>query len=146
MPGNMLSGRTKQDLHRACKKAGDKVQKIIPGHTNKSKAAKYFNQQLCKEVDQALLKVIFKQLAAQGKKHSATAPKNVPKTIKTVPKMTSPSKGVPSVKVPLPWTIDFGEVTGNPKSKGKFTLEIWADPRDFEKEPKGGILNFTLRY
>lgn len=147
LPGpDNLPRRMKRDLDTACRKTGEKVRRVVPGTKNKAAAARYFNRQLCKDVDQRILKLIFKQLAAQAKKHSATEPDGTPKVVKTVPKMTPPGKGVPSVKIPVPWSIPLGEVTGNPKSEGKFTIEIWADPRSFEDEPKGGVLNFTLRY
>lgn len=146
MPGNIFSPRMKRDLDTACKKAGEKMRKIVPGKKSKAATAQYFNRQFCKDVDQRVLKLIFKQLAGQAKKHSATEPKGIPKAIKTVPKMTSPSKGVPSLKVPVPWSIPLGDITGNPQSKGKFTIEIWADPRSFEEKSKGGVLNFTVRY
>jgi len=146
MPPSNLSSRMKRDLNTACRKAGEKVRKVVPGSGNKAKTAKYFNQQLCKDIDQRLLKLIFKQLADQAKKHSATEPDNTPsKPIKTVPKMSSPSKGVPSVKIPVPWSIPLAGITGNPKSEGKFNVEIWADPRDFEKKSKGAVLNFSVK-
>jgi len=144
---NNLSSQMKRDLNTACRKAGEKVRKVVPGKGNKAKTAKYFNQQLCKDVDQRLLKLIFKQLAAQAKKHNPKEPDNTPpKPIKTVPKMSSPSKGVPSVKIPVPWSIPLEGVTGDPKSKGKFTVEIWADPRSFEDKSKGAVLNFSVKF
>jgi len=146
MPPSNLSGRMKRDMNTACRKAGEKVRKIVPGKSNRAKTAKYFNQQLCKDVDQKVLKLIFKQLAAQAKKRSAKEPDGVPKSIKTVPKMTPPSKGVPSLKVPVPWSVPLQGITGNPKSEGNFNVEIWADPRSFEKKPKGAVLNFTVRF
>lgn len=147
MPKNALPARTKRDLDNACKKAGEKVSRLIPGRKNKAKVAKYFNQQLCKDVGQKLLKAIAGELARQGKKRSAKAPKNTPKKpIKGVPKMSAPGKGVPSVTIPIPWTVPLEGVTGDQRSKGKFELKIWADPRDFDEKPKGGMLYFTVKF
>ena len=147
MPRQTLSTRTKRDLDNACKKAGEKMSKLVPGRKGKFAAAKYFNQQLCKDVDQKLLKALAGEIAKQGKARSAKAPKDVPKKpIKGVPKMWDPGKGVPSVTIPVPWGIPLGAVTGNPKSEGKFNLKIWADPRDYEKQPKGGVLYFTVKW
>ncbi|MEM7436977.1 MAG: hypothetical protein AAF436_17615 [Myxococcota bacterium] len=139
-----LPNRTKQDLYRACKKSGEKVQKMVPGRSNRAKTAKYFNQQLCKDVDQKVLKIVFKQLAKQADKRGAKAPKTVPK-IKAVPKMVAP-KGVPSVKIPVPWSIPLGEHPDGKKREGKFEVNIWGDPRTFEETKKGAFLNFTVRF
>lgn len=147
MGRNTLPTRTQRDLANACKKAGDKVNRLVPGKKNKARAAKYFNQQLCKDVDQKLLKVLAEELAKQGKTHSATPPKNTPKKpIKGVPKMLDPGKGVPSLTIPVPWEIPLDGVTGNPSSRGKFELKIWADPRDLEKKSKGGMVYFTVKF
>ena len=147
MPPNKLPPRLKRDLDTACKKAGEKASKLVPGRKRKAKAAKYFNQQLCKEVDRKLLKAIAKELAEQGKSRSTKAPDNVPpKLVKGVPKMSEPGKGVPSLTVPVPWSIPLEGVTGNPDTKGKFELKIWADPREPEKKPKGGMLFFTVKF
>ena len=147
MPNNSLPPGLKRDLQTACQNAGKRVNKMVPGSKNKASMAKYFNQQLCKDVDQKILKSIAKELAKQGKKHSAKAPKNTPpKIVKGVPKLTRPGKGVPSLTVPVPWSIPMDSVTGNPASKGKFELQLWADPRELEKKPKCFMVYYTVNH
>lgn len=146
MPRNTLPSQVKRDLDNACKNAGEHVRKLVPGGQNKAAVAKAFNQRLCKDVDQKLLKALAKELAKQGKKYSAKPAKNTPpKLVKGVPKLTPPGKGVPSVTIPIPWTVPLETLTGSQASKGKFEVKIWADPRELEKKEKGGMLYFTVK-
>lgn len=147
MPRNTLPSQVKRDLDNACKKAGEHVRKLVPGRQNKAAVAKAFNQRLCKDVDQKLLKALAKELAKQGEKYSAKPAKNSPpKVVKGVPKLTPPGKGVPSVTIPIPWTVPLETLTGSQDSKGKFEVKVWADPRESEKKEKGGMLYFTVKF
>jgi len=147
MPENTVPPRLKRDLDNACKKAGEHVRKLTPGRQNKAAVARAFNQRLCKDVDQKLLKALAQQLAKQGKKYSAKPEKNtLQNVVKGVPKLTPPGKGVPSVTIPIPWAVPLEGVTGNRDTKGKFELKIWADPRELEKKSKGGMLFFTVKF
>ena len=147
MPRNTLPTPLQRDLDKACKKAGERVRKLVPGGQNKAAVAKAFNQRLCRDVDQKLLTALAKELAKQGKKYSAKPAKNsLPKIAKGVPKLTPPGKGVPSVTIPIPWSVPLETVTGSQDSKGKFELKVWADPRNLEKKDKGGMLYFTVKF
>lgn len=144
MPSSPLSPSTQRDLERACQKAAEKVRKLVPGKSNKATAMKYFNRQLCKEVDQKLLKALAREIAKQTTKHNAKPLKDTPKAPLTgVPKMSPPNKGVPTLTIPMPWTLPLESLTGNPGAKGKFEIKVWADPRKPDGEAKGGMLNFT---
>ncbi|MEN1680197.1 MAG: hypothetical protein AAGJ46_11435 [Planctomycetota bacterium] len=139
---NAATSGAKSGLENACKKAVDRIKKAAPGEKNEKKLAELLNKQVCKGVDQKLLKLLAEQIAKQAKKASAKADPNAPKKIDAKPSLKKPGSGVPSLKLPL----GSFDLLGDKAKDSKLELLIWADPADFEKKDKGLMLNFTVRF
>ena len=141
MAANPVPSALKGDLEKACKKAVEKIKKAVPGEKNEKKVAEALNKQVCKDVDQKLLKLLAEQIAKQAKKKSAKAPAGAPKKVDAKPKMTAPGSGSPSFTLPL---ANF-DLLGDPKKDSKLELKVWGDPRELEKD-KGAMLYFTVSF
>jgi hypothetical protein len=142
MPNNKPPGSVKAGLENACEKAVKKISKVAPGEKNEKKLADALTKAVCKDVDQKILKLIAEELAKQGKKHSAKEPPGTLPKITGVPTLKAPGSGVPSFTIPLP-EFDMGS---DGKTKGKFELKVWGDPKDFQKSDKGGMVYFTVKF
>ena len=138
MPG--APGTIKKGLESACQSAADEISKLAPGEKTEEKVAKILSEKVCKDVDQKLLTLIAEELAKQGKKHSAKEPPNVPPKPVGTPTLKAPGSGSPSLTIPLK-NFDFGDDV-----KGKFELQVWGDPKQFEKAEKGAMVYFTVKF
>jgi hypothetical protein len=130
----------KKGLEDACKKAAKKVGKVAPGDKNEKKLTELLTKEVCKGVDQKILKFAAEELAKLGKKQSAKAPPNTPPNVTGVPKLKAPGSGVPSLTIPITEFI----LNEKHDTKAKFELKVWADPKDLQKSDKGIMLNFTI--
>jgi len=140
---DVIPSAAKKKLEDACRKAAKKVAKVAPGEKNEKKLAGLLHDNVCKEaksIDQKVLKLIAEEFAKLGKKHSAKAPEGTIPNVKAVGKPKAPGAGSPSVTIPL------GDIMLNEKlgTKGKFSLKVWADPKDLAKSEKGAMLYFTV--
>ena len=86
MAKNQAPAPVKKGLESACQKAAKKVGKVAPGDKNEKKVVDLLNKEVCKNVDQKLLKLAAEELAKLGKKHSAKAPPNTPPKVSGTPK------------------------------------------------------------
>jgi hypothetical protein len=136
-PGSVKSG-----LEAACKNAVKEISKVAPGEKNEKKLADLLTNKVCKDVDQKILTLIAEELAKLGKKHSAKEPAGTIPKITGVPTLKAPGSGLPSFTIPLP-EFDMG---GDGKTKGKFELKVWGDPKEFEKKDKGAMVYFTVKF
>ncbi len=133
-----LPAPVKKGLESACQKATKKLSKVVPGEKNKKKVADLLAKEVCKGVDQKILKLAAEELAKLGKKQSAkAAPNTIPK-ITGVPSLKPPGSGSPSFTIPLP-EFDVGD------AKGKFELKVWGDPKNLQQSDKGVMLYFTVK-
>jgi hypothetical protein len=135
-----VPGSIKKQLETACQNAADEISKLAPGEKNEKKVAELLSKHVCKDVDQKLLTLIAEELAKQGKKYSAKEPPNTPPKLTGVPTLKAPGSGSPSLTIPLP-EIDLGD-----SAKGKFELQMWGDPKQFEKAEKGAMVYFTVKF
>jgi hypothetical protein len=133
-------GSIKRDLEQACNKAADEVASLAPGEKIPEKLEKLLSEKVCKDIDKKILTIVAKELAGLGKKHSAKAPPNPIPRVNSQVSFKKPGSDSPSFTIPFP-EIDLGG-----KTKGKFELDIWGDPRQFEKAEKGVMINFTVKF
>ena len=141
---DLIPAAAKKKMEAACKKVAKKVGKTVKPVDDKGKLEKAIVKACQKEVkaiDKTAVKFFADKLKEElAKKNKIKAgPKPIPKVdAKWVPK--PPGSGVPSLTIPITeWVID-------PKldTKAKFSIKVWADPRDFEKQDKGVMVNFTV--
>lgn len=141
MGANSVPSGLKSDLEKACKKAVDKVKKTVPGEKNEKKVAEALSKQVCKDVDQKLLKLLAEQIAKQMKQKNPKGPDGAPPKVDGKPKMKAPGSGSPNLTLPL---ANF-DLLGDAKKDSKLELKIWGDPREMEKD-KGAVLYFTVTF
>ncbi|MFL4469816.1 hypothetical protein ACERZ8_08035 [Tateyamaria armeniaca] len=141
---DLIPAAAKKKMEGACKKFAKKVGKAVKSIDDKGKIEKAIKEKCKKEIgsiDKTVVKFfadqLKKELAKKNKKIDGETP--IPKIDKKwVPK--PPGSGVPSLTIPIT------EFVLDPKHdvKGKFSIKVWADPREFEKKDKGVMVNFTL--
>jgi len=137
----------KTGLENACKKAAAKVSKAVPGDKNEKKVKELLQKEVCKNVDQKILKGVAKAIADQAKKKNPKADPNAidPSKWKINPTIKKPSAGAYSVTVPIT-SVDVSEVFG-PNAKGKLSVDVWTDAKAIDAGGNtGGMLNFTVRF
>ena len=131
-------------MARACEKLGRKIGQSVKPLDEKGKLEKAFVKKCQKEagkIDKTVVKFfaeeLKKELAKKNKKVDGATP--IPKVDgKFLPK--PPGSGVPSVTIPITeFVLDPTHDT-----KGKVSIKVWADPRQFEKKDKGVMVNFTV--
>ncbi len=141
---DLIPAAAKKKMEAACKKVGQKVGKVVKPIDDKGKLEKAIVkacQKEVKKIDKTIVKFFAEKLKEEleKKKKIPAGPKPIPKVNpKWVPK--PPGSGVPSVTIPITeWVVD-------PKlgTKAKFSIKVWADPRDFKKQDKGVMVNFTV--
>lgn len=137
---NNVPPAVKSALENSCKKAAAKVSKAVPGDENEKKVKELLQKEVCKDVDQKILKLAAEQLAELAKKKSPKDPNPDLSKLKAAPSTKIPSSSVPSLEIPIT-SIMLDEKLG---TTGKFSLKVWADPKDFKKADKGLMLNFTV--
>lgn len=142
MSANTVPSSAKSQLEKICQKAVDKVKKAAPGEKNEKKLGEMLNKQVCKDVDEKLLKVLAEQIAKQAKKASAKADPAAPPKLNAKPTLKDPGGKSPSLTLPL----GKYDLFGDKKKDGALELKIWADPADFEKKEKGAMLFFTVKW
>ena len=141
---DLIPNAAKKKMEGACKKVAKKVGKAVKSVDDKGKLEKAIADKCkseIKSVDKTVVKFfadqLKKELAKKNKKVDGAAP--IPKVdAKWTPK--PPGSGVPSLTIPIT------EFVLDPKhdTKGKFSIKVWADPREFEKKDKGVMVNFTV--
>jgi hypothetical protein len=140
--GDLIPKAAKKKMETACKKVAKKVGKAVKPVGDKGKLEKAIVAACKKEIksfDKTAVKFFAEKLQENlAKKNKIKAgPKPIPKVNpKWVPK--PPGAGVPSV------SFDITEWVVDPKldTKAKFSIKVWADPRDFEKADKGMMVNW----
>ena len=137
-----VPANVKKGLESACKKATKIVSKVAPGKKNEKKLADLLAKEVCKDVDQKILKLAAEALAKLGTKHSAKALPNTPPKITGVPTLQEPGSGIPSFTIPLP-EFDLDE---EGDAKAKFELKVWGDPKKLQESEKGGMLYFKVTF
>jgi len=133
-------GSIKRDLEKACENAAEKVASLAPGEKLPDKVEKLLSEKVCQDIDKKVLTIIAKELAGLGKKHSAKAPPN------SIPRINSQISFKKPGSDSLNFTLPFPEIDLGGKTKGKFELNVWGDPKDFEKAEKGVMINFTVKF
>ena len=141
---DLIPNAAKKKMQAACKKVGRKIGKGVEPLDKNGKLEKAFVKKCQKEVKNVektavkfLADQLKKELAKKNKKIDGEAP--IPKVDKKwVPK--PPGSGVPSLTIPIT------EFVMDPAldTKGKVSIKIWADPREFEKKDKGVMVYFTV--
>lgn len=139
-PSAKLPGSLGKDLENACNNAVKELSKIAPGENNEKKLADLLSKKVCKDVDDKILTAIAKEFAKVGKKHSAKEPPGTLPKITGVPTLKAPGSGSTSFTIPLP-EFDMGD-----GAKGNFKLQVWGDPKEFEKKEKGAMVYFTVKF
>ena len=141
---DLIPAAAKKKMETACKKVAKNVGKTVKPIDDKGKLEKAIVkacQKEIKKVDKTVVKFFAEKLKEElaKKKKIQAGPKPVPKVDpKWVPK--PPGSGVPSLTIPITeWVVDKKLDT-----KAKFSIKVWADPRDFEKQDKGVMVNFTV--
>ncbi len=141
---DLIPNAAKKKMEAACKKVAKKVGKAVKPIDDKGKLEKAINEKCKKEIksiDKTATKFLVdqlkKELAKKNKKIDGETP--IPK-VDSQWKPKPPGSGVPSLTIPIT------EFVLDPKhdTKGKFSIKVWADPRDFEKQDKGVMVNFTI--
>jgi len=140
MPSGKLPGSLSKDLQTACDNAVKELSKVAPGEKNEKKLADLLSKKVCKDVDDKILIAIAEELAKFGKKNSAKEPPGKLPKITGIPTLKAPGSGSPSFTIPLP-EFDMGGDT-----KGNVKLQIWGDPKDFQKAEKGAMVYFTVTF
>jgi len=141
---DLIPAAAKKKMETACKKVAKNVGKTVKPIDDKGKLEKAIVkacQKEIKKVDKTVVKFFAEKLKEElaKKKKIQAGPKSIPKVDpKWVPK--PPGSGVPSLTIPITeWEVDKKLDT-----KAKFSIKVWADPRDFEKQDKGVMVNFTV--
>lgn len=132
-------GSIKRDLEQACEKAAEEISELAPGEKTSDKVSKLLSEKVCKNIDQKILTLVAKELAGLGKKHSGKAPPGTIPKVSGVPTLKKPGSDSPSFTIPFP-EISIGG------KKGKFELDLWGDPKQFEKAEKGVMVYFTVKF
>ncbi|MCL6283744.1 hypothetical protein M3P21_09410 [Ruegeria sp. 2012CJ41-6] len=141
---DLIPNAAKKKMEGACKKVGRKIGTAVAPLDKKGKLEKAFVKKCQKEV-KSVDKTVVKFFAEQLKKELAKKNKKVDGEA-SIPRVdgkwvpTPPGSGVPSLTIPI---TDF---VLDPKlgTKGKVSIKVWADPREFEKKDKGVMVNFTV--
>jgi hypothetical protein len=141
---DLIPNAAKKKMEGACKKVAKKVGKAVKSVDDKGKLEKAITEK-CKKEIKSVDKTVVKFFADQLKKELAKKNKKVDGEAK-IPKVDPkwkpkpPGSGVPSLTIPIT------EFVLDPKhdTKGKFSIKVWADPREFEKADKGVMVNFTV--
>ena len=142
---DLIPKSVKSKLESECKRVAKKVgQKIKPEELG-DKAEDAINEHMCQEVkniDKKIVEAVVGELKKQLSKDKKPAgPADPLPGAKPVGSMKPPGSGVPSLTIPITEFI-IDEKLG---TKGKFELQVWADPRELEKKDKGVMLNFTVK-
>ncbi len=140
---DLIPNAAKKKMEGACKKVAKKVGKAVKGVDDKGKLEKAISEACKKEIksiDKTVVKFFADQLKKElAKKNKKISPDPVPKVDpKWQPK--PPGSGLPSLTIPIT------EFLMDPKldTKGKVSIKVWGDPRQFEKADKGVMVNFTV--
>lgn len=140
----LIPAAAKKKMEAACKKVAKKVGKTVKSIDDEDKLEKAVVKACKKEIktiDKTVVKFFAEKLKEElaKKKKIPAGPKAIPKVDpKWVPK--PPGAGVPSLTIPISeWVINKELDT-----KAEFSIKVWADPRDFEKQDKGVMVYFTV--
>ncbi|MEL7471964.1 MAG: hypothetical protein AAGK04_01490 [Planctomycetota bacterium] len=147
MPNPTAPPAAKSGLEKACQKAAEKVSKAVPGDKFDKKTLELLEKEVCKNIDQKIVTAAAKAIADVAKKQSSKADPNTPdpSKFKLNAKPKKPSSGAYSVTVPIT-SVDMAKVFG-PKAKGKLSVDLWTDGKDFEKGGNtGGMLYFKINF
>lgn len=143
---DLIPAAAKKKMESECKKIAKKVGKTIKPEFAGKKIEDAVTKGVCKEVksvDKKVVQFLVDQLKKElDKKKKGAAGSNPPVIPKATAKWSAkkPGAGVPSITIPITeWVLD-------PKldTKAKFSIKVWADPREFEKKDKGVMVNFTV--
>lgn len=141
---DLIPKAAKTKMEAACKKVARKVGKAVKPVDDKGKLEKAIVkacQKEIKSIDKTAVQFFADKLKEElDKKNKGTGgPQPLPKVdAKWTPK--PPGSGVPSLTIPITeWVLDEKHDT-----KAKFSIKVWADPRQFDKTDKGVMVNFTV--
>ncbi|AVO38394.2 hypothetical protein [Pukyongiella litopenaei] len=143
---DLIPAAAKKKMEAECKKIARKAGRAIKPDKVGDKIEEEVVKNVCKEIKSVDKKVV-QFLADQLKKElDKKKKKDVGPTVSKMPKAGAkwsakkPGAGVPSLTIPITqWVLD-------PKydTKAKFSIKVWADPREFEKKDKGVMVYFTV--
>lgn len=143
---DLIPAAVKKKMESECKKIAKKVGKSIKPEVAGKKIEAAVTKGVCKEIksiDKKAVQFLVDQLKKElDKKNKKPAEASVPKIPKATAKWSpkKPGAGVPSITIPITeWVLDSKLDT-----KAKFSIKVWADPREFEKKDKGVMVNFTV--
>jgi hypothetical protein len=141
---DLIPKAAKKKMEKACQKVARKVGKAVESIDDDKKLEKAIIDKCHKEIktlDKTVVQFFADQLkeALDKKKKKPAGPSPLPKvSARWVPK--PPGSGVPSLTIPITeWVVD-----PKLKTKAKFSIKVWGDPREFEKADKGVMVNFTV--
>ncbi len=141
---DLIPAAAKKKMEVACKKVAQKVGKAVQPIDENGKLEKAIVKACEKEI-RSIDKTVVQFFAEKLKEALAKNKKNPsgPKPLSKVNpkwKPKPPGSGVPSLTIPITQWV----VNSKLDTKAKFSIKVWADPREFEKKDKGVMVNFTV--
>ena len=131
-------------MEYACKRVARKIGKSVRTVDSGGKLEKAIADKCRKEVrtiDKTAVQFFADKLreALDKKNKRPAGPGPMPRaSAKWVPK--PPGSGVPSLTIPITeWVVDPRHDT-----RARFSIKVWADPRDLKKTDKGAMVHFTV--
>lgn len=141
---DLIPKAAKAKMIAACRKVAKKVGKAVKPVDSGGKLEDAIVKSCKKEImsiDKTAVRFFAEKLkeALDEKHHHTAGPQSVKKVApKWVPK--PPGSGVPSLTIPITeWVLDKKNDT-----KAKFSIRVWANPKDLKKSDKGFFVNFTV--
>ena len=140
MASNTVPSALKSDLEKACKKAVEKVKKLVPGAQNEKKVAERLSTSRSARTSiRSCSNYSPSKSPSRPRARAQRAAPGTPPKVDAIPKLKAPGGSAPSLTLPL----GSFDLLGDKKKDSKLELKIWGDPPRPRNTPRRARRSFS---